>query len=98
MKKNGVLCIAIAVALLVGGVAAVSASEQQATITMRETESQGIANYNDIWTGDVTTDAVSGNNVGQIAASLNVQVMVKDKCAGIIQIGDASGMNDNWIC
>ena len=95
MKKNGILCIAIAVALLVGGVAAVSASEQAATITQSQIEAQGIANFNAIvLVGDVTTDDVdiSGNNIVQDVMSGNTQVAVKGQLAGIIQVGD-----DNWI-
>ena len=95
MKKNGILCIAIAVALLVGGVAAVSASEQAATITQSQIEAQGIANFNAIvLVGAVTMDDVdvSGNNLVQVARSNNIQIMDKRQLAGIIQVGD-----DNWI-
>ena len=98
MEKNGVLCIAIAVALLVGGVAAVSASDQQASITQSQIEAQGIANFNAIvLVGDVTTDDVdiSGNNLLQVVMSGNTQVVVKDQLAGIIQAGDPG--DDNWI-
>ena len=99
MKKiNGVLCIAIAVAVLVGGVGAVSASTFEASIVQRISESQEIANYNDIWTGDVTADDVSGNNVVQVAMSLNMQRAVKCQCAGIIQNGDGANRMDNWMC
>ena len=95
MKKNAVLCIAITVALLVGGVAAVSASYQQAAISQSQIEAQGIANINAIvLVGDVTTDDVdiSGNNLVQVVRSANTQVVVKGQLAGIIQVGD-----DNWI-
>ncbi len=93
MKKNGILCIAIAVALLVGGVAAVSAAEQAATITQRMYETQEIANFNEIMVGgSVTTDYVSGNNIDQSVRGRNMQRMMKGQLAGIIQVGD-----DNWI-
>ena len=96
MKKNGVLCIAIAVALLVGGVAAVSASSQNAGITQTQSGTQGITNSNAITTGAVTMGG--GNVIAQGVLSLNIQGMLGNQCAGIIGIGDWSPWSWNRIC
>ena len=97
MKKNGVLCIAIAVALLVGGVATVSASNNNAFIIQGQFGAQDIENENEIEIGGNMNNA-AGNFVGQVVVSYNRQTMIGRQCAGINQIGDWSPSLSNWNC
>ncbi|MCK4732783.1 MAG: hypothetical protein KAT65_10040 [Methanophagales archaeon] len=86
MKKNGVFCIAIAVALLVGGVAAASASVQTATITPTQYAAQI----------DINTVATSiGGSVGNGNSQVQVindiwdfNVLLQGQISLIGQMGD----------
>ena len=92
MKKNGILCIAIAVALLVGGVAAVSASEYHATINQDIDETVEVLVENTVaMTGDVGNDVIlRGNTLTQTIDSDVTQTICKCQLAGISQLGDYS--------
>ena len=91
MKKiNGVFCIAIAVALLVGGVGAVSASIGDATTNQDIAETIEVTVSNAIaMTGNVGDDlSLDGNTITQTIDSSITQTISKWQLAGIIQLGD----------
>ena len=89
MKKNVVLCIAIAIALVMS-VGAASASIQEVSIDLIEPSVQTITNVNPWVAGgdDGGGTTIIGSTINQAIHAVNVQVNTQLQNVVVVQLGD----------